>query len=866
MLLASGTRLGPYEVRSPLGEGGMGIVYRAHDTKLKRDVALKVLPDRFADDEERLSRFQREAQALAAVNHSNIAQIYGFEESGETRCIVMELVEGETLQELMQRGPIPVEEALVIATQIAEGLEAAHERGVIHRDLKPANIKRTPSGNVKILDFGLARIFDSGPADMSLANSPTMMSGTAAGMLIGTASYMSPEQARGKAADTRADIWAFGAVVFELVTGRQAFAGETVTDLLASVIKSDPDWSALPPSTPDQLRFLLQKCLQKDSRRRLQHIGDARIAIEDILAGHAVPSTAGQPARPSREHYVWTLVTLVLAAATVFLGIDYFRRSPVEVPPAARFSVIPPEKTAFRRDGAFQAISQDGTKLAFVATDSQYEPPRLWVRTLDSMVPQAVPGTQGAQIPFWSPDGRSIGFLAAGKLMKVDLPNGSPQTISNLPNLGRATWNRDGVIIFAAETGPLRRVMVSGGAISDATELDKSQETAHRSPVFLPDGRHFLYTHDSQATPPTDIMLGSVDSKDSQLLWKEKVDWLGGYVVPGYLLYQRDRTVMALPFNLQKLKVTGEPVPVVDDVDGSFSASTNGVLSYRARAAGGGVKLVWFDRSGNQVGVEPVSGALQAPNLSRDGKRVTFEQASGGTSDIRILDLLRGTNMRVTLEGNSGRPVFSPDGTRVAFARYRNGNGSDVVVKSASGTGPEQRMAEDAEPTDWSPDGRHIIIVRNPGDLFLTSLTGDGKATPLITNPGGRRARFSPDGKWISYESNESGRYQIYIQRFPPSGDRVQVSVNGGDSSWWRSDGKELFFNSPDRKLMAVDVKLGASFEAGVPHTLFEVPGLINNGRFVASLDGKRFLMPIQFQDELQPITILVNWPSTLKR
>jgi serine/threonine protein kinase/Tol biopolymer transport system component len=866
MPLVSGTRLGSYEVQSVLGEGGMGIVYRAHDTKLKRDVALKVLPDHLAGDEARLSRFQREAQALAAVNHSNIAQIYGLEESGNTRCIVMELVEGETLQELVQRGPVPIEEVLSIARQIADGLEAAHERGIVHRDLKPANIKRTQNGIVKILDFGLARIFETASPDMNLMSSPTMMSGTAAGMIIGTAAYMSPEQARGKVADTRSDIWAFGAVVFELLTGRQAFAGETLTDLLASVIKNEPEWNALPSPASEELRSLLRRCLQKDLRRRLQHIGDARIAIEDILAGQAAPSTAVPPARRSRERYVWGLAILVLTAATVFLGINYFQDSPVDDAPLARFSVVPPEKTIFRPDGAFQALSQDGTKLAFVATESLYQPPRLWVRHLDSVAPQALSGTEGAQTPFWSPDGRAVGFFAGGKLKTVELPNGTPQTVSEMPPFWRATWNRDGVIIFGAATGPLRRVMATGGDISDATELDKTRgETAHRSPVFLPDGRHFLFSLDSAATPPMDILLGSADSKDSKTLWKERVDWLGGYVAPGYLLYQRDTTVMALPFDLKKLKVTGEPVAVVNDIEGNFSASANGVLSYRTAAASDGVKLVWFDRTGKQVGIEPVSGALQAPNLSRDGKRVAFQQASGrNTSDIRILDLLRGTNMRVTLEGSSGRPVFSPDGTRVVFARYTS-NGSDVVVKSASGTGPEQRLEENSEPTDWSPDGRHILILRGDG-LYLLSLTEGAKSTPLITNPGGRRARFSPDGKWISYESNVSGRYEIYVQRFPPAGDRVQVSVNGGDSSWWRSDGRELFFNSPDRKLMAVDVKLGATFEAGVPHALFEVPGLINNGRFVASLDGNRFLMPIQFQDEFQPLTVILNWPSTLKK
>jgi Tol biopolymer transport system component/predicted Ser/Thr protein kinase len=867
MPLVSGTRLGPYEVQSSLGEGGMGIVYRAHDTKLKRDVALKVLPDHLADDEDRLSRFQREAQVLAAVNHSNIAQIYGLEESGKTRCIVMELVDGDTLQEVVKRGPLPVEETLAIAKQLAEGLEAAHERGIVHRDLKPANIKRTQNGTVKILDFGLARVFEAGSADASLTNSPTMMSGTAAGMIIGTAAYMSPEQARGKAADNRADIWAFGAVVFELLTGRQAFAGDTVTDVLASVMKNEPDWSALPSSTPEQLQSLLWRCLKKDSKRRLQHIGDARIAIEDIFAGDARLSPPTTPVRPTKERYVWVLVTLVLLAAIVFLGMNYFRRRPADVgAPAVRLTIPPPEKTIFRTDGAFHAISPDGTNVAFLATDSNYQPQRLWVRPLDSLTTQVLAGTDGALAPFWSADGKSLAFFQGGRLKKVDLSGSSVQTMFDIPLFWRGTWNSDGVIIFGMPSGPLRRATASGGALSDATELDKARgETSHRSPVFLPDGRHFLYSLDFPDTPPTNIVLGVLDSKDSQILFKDRVDWLGGYVAPGYLVYRRDRSLIALPFDVQSLKVTGEPIPIVNDVEAAFSASANGLLAYRARAVNAGVKLVWFDRSGSQVGVEPISGALQAPNLSRDGKRVTFEQSSGGTSDIRILDLLRGTNMRVTLEGNSGRPVFSPDGTRVAFARYSKDNSSsDVLVKSASGTGPEQRLAEDAEPTDWSPDGRHIIILKD-GGLFLVNLNGDGKATPLVTNPGGRRARFSPDGKWISYESNESGRYEIYVQRFPPQGDRVQVSVNGGDSAWWRSDGKELFFNAPDRKLMAVDVTLGSNFGAAVPHALFEVPGFINNGRFVASLDGNRFLMPIQFQDEFQPLTVIVNWPAMLR-
>ena len=853
-MLKSGTCIGPFEIQSPIGEGGMGVVYRAHDTKLKRDVALKALPEPFALDAERLSRFQREAQALASLNHPNIAQIYGLEESGNVRCIVMELVAGETLHEQVQRGPVPLDEALDIAKQIVDGLETAHERGIIHRDLKPANIKRTPDGRVKILDFGLARMFDSRAGNADVSNSPTMMSATGAGMILGTAAYMSPEQARGREAGVRSDIWAFGAVLYELLTGRQAFQGETVTDLLASVIKSEPDWSALPASTPEPIRLLVRQCLQKDSRRRLQHIGDARIFLEEMKvemkAGFA-PAGAASPVPRSRERSAWILITAALSVALAFVAVSSLRRAPAEAA-AVRFTISPPENTQFSRSFGFQAVSPDGTKLAFSATDNQGRR-MLWVRPLDSLTAQPIAGTENAGAPFWSGDGRSVGFAIKGQLKRVELSGGASQTIGSLSSFSGATWNHNGVIIFGTEDGPLQRVAAAGGTPLAVTELDKSQnERFHGSPMFLPDGEHFLYATGNN------LLVGSLESKERQILM-DSGRCPCGYTDPGYLLFLRGSTLMAASFDAARLRVTSDAFVVAAELEGAFSASTNGVLSYRS-TSGGAYKLTWFDRSGKELGVEPVPGPMQAPNLSQDGKRVALQISSGeGKNDISILDLVRGTNMRVTLDGNSARPFFSPDGNRLVFVREGN-----IYMKSASGTGAEE-MLEKGEPTDWSPDGNYVFFIRG-GDLWSLSIK-DRMATRVVTGKGNdRRGRFSPDGKWFAYESDESGRFEIYVQKFPPSGERIQVSANGGNSAWWRSDGKELFFNTLERKLMSVDIRPGNAFDASPPKMLFEIPGEINNGRFIATPDGQRFLMPLQRVDDSQSLNVIVNWPATIKK
>ena len=863
-----GSTLGSYRVLDTLGEGGMGQVLRAHDTKLNREVALKVLPDSFASDPDRLARFEREAQVLAALNHQNIAHLYGVEESGAKRALVMELVSGQTLADRIKAGPIPLPDVLSIARQIAEALEAAHEQGIVHRDLKPANVKVRDDGVVKVLDFGLAKAYEPAALPGDPINSPTFTANaTQAGMILGTAAYMSPEQAKGKTVDKRSDIWAFGVVLYEMLAARSLFSNDNVTETLAQVILKDPDWSSLPPSTPPALRRLLARCLVRDPRNRLRDIGDARVALQEVEDKPEAETSGGRARTPSgwRERAIGVIALLGVLATTGLLIRSWLQPAPKLE--RVRFEVLPgPDAATWVR---WLELSPDGRHLAF----STSVPTRgLFLRSLDSPDIRLIGGnevftsTSAPLFFFWSADSQFIAYFADGKLKKLPVTGGPAQVICELPPAlsYTGTWNTDGVILFGAATREgtrIWRVSATGGQPAPLHETSGSEPPQEFFPSFLPDGRHYLALTPTGNGQSAQAFVGDLDSNSRQLL--PGVTTPPRYSSAGYLAFKREGSLMAQPFDASRRQLSGEPTVITEnlfDAVGQFSVSATGALAFRLSGESRDSPLMRFDRTGNLIRTESLTGTLQAPSLPRDGKRLAIERAEGSGIDVWVIDLVRGTNTRLTDDPlPDTRPVFSPDGERVAFTR------SDVIyLKSSSGTGTEERLIE-GETTDWSPDGKVISFIRD-ADLWAVRLDGDRTPVRIAQTKGNdRRGRFSPDGKWIAYESDFSGRFEVYVQRFPPTAERVQVSVDGGGSAYWRSNGKELYFSASDRTIMAVDVTLGSTFQAGTPRRLFDVPGLINNRRFVVTPDGQQLLVPVLKADPL-PITVILDWAAGLRK
>jgi len=895
--LSSGTKLGRYEIRSLLGEGGMGEVYRARDTELGRDVAVKVLPSSFSADRDRLSRFKQEACAAGALNHPNILVVHDIGAHDGSPYVVSELLEGETLRKRIAGSPLAQRRAIEYALQIAHGLAAAHEKGIIHRDLKPDNIFITNDGRVKILDFGLAKLTqDDGSQQQS--DIPTRRADTDPGVVMGTAGYMSPEQVRGQTLDQRSDIFSFGAILYEMLSGRRAFHGETAADTMSAVLKEDPpELSESNKTVSPVLERVVNHCLEKNPGARFHSAGDLAFALETLSGSTSVSTQtvtvpALTPGWISRNRLSMVLAA-VAVLATIALAILYFRRPPVPEAHTVRFFVQPPDKGTISGGGG-QHISPDGLRLVYPVTGPDGRR-LLWTRPVDSLTAQPLAGTEDGSNPFWSPDSRFIGFYAAGsKLKKVEFTGGPTQVLSDVQVGGGGTWNREGVIVFTKNSGDgLYRMSASGGAPARVTTLDESRkEVVHAWPYFLPDGRHFLYLARSPQSENTGIYVGTLDSSERKLLLN--TDSSAVYAPPGFLLFLRERTLMAQAFDASSLQLSGEPFPIADQVGQNpatgrafFSVSQTGVLTFLSISAPT-TQLAWFDRAGKQLALVGSPAADTAIRLSPDEKQLAVARLDiqAASTDIWLIDLARNVPSRFTFDpANENNPVWSPDRSRILFSSSRGGV-TNLYQRLASGTGSDEALFKSTQPIaplDWSPDGKFILYgvvsPKTDSDIWTLPLFGDQKATPYLqTEFSETQARFSPDGRWVAYTSNGSGSFQVYVQSFPPSGGKWQISTNGGGQPQWRHDGKELFFLSPDRKLMVVEVDSAEStFGAGVAKALFEVraelradfaiPAFPNASYYAASGNGQRFLVStLAGESTSTPLTVVLNWTAGIKR
>jgi Tol biopolymer transport system component len=905
MPLGPGTSFGPYVIEAPLGAGGMGEVYRARDTRLNRDVAIKVLPELVAADTERLARFTREAQTLASLNHPNIAQIFAVEElssaSGQTatRALVMELVAGEDLSDVIARGPLALDEALPIARQIIDALEAAHELGIVHRDLKPANIKIRDDGAVKVLDFGLAKAIDgAATGNSAAANSPTLtVHATQLGIILGTAAYMSPEQARGKAVDKRTDVWAFGCVLYEMLTGRKAFDGEDITEIISAVVKTEPDWNALPNDLPAHVGTVIERTLVKDRKARIPDLSVVRYMLDGAMPG-VIPIDAA-PARRRGSSVVWKAAAGLLALTTLAATAAWYRASSV-IAPMARFQILPPDNTTFRiagaRPAAMGAISPDGQTLAFTAQDGSGKR-LLWVRSIASLAAQSLAGTEEATYPFWSPDGRSIGFGVPGRLMKIAATGGPPQTLCTTsgPTIaGRgAAWNRDGTIVFNNGPGPLYRVPADGGTPEPIGKLAPGI-AAWAFPSFLPDGRHVLYYASSTVASLSGVYVTSIDGGEPKRILTADTGAVYA-AATGHVLFVRQGTLLAQHFDLTGLTPSGDAVPVAERVESgvlpgvvSFSVSGTGVLVYGASDAEQMIQMTWVDREGKAIGSLGPPAQYKGTELSPDGTRVAAHRHEGTGGDIWVTDVSRGATSRFTFDAaqDNSSPVWSPDGNRIAYASTRPGKWG-VYARPSNNVGDEERLFEvDAtgvappQPVSWASDGSLIVVITDEKaqkHVWSVSLSGEHKATQLTrTGVIEVHGQVSPDGKWLAYMSTEnSATPEVYVTSLFAGGGKWPISSGGGNFPRWSGDGRELFYLSGGQ-MMAVEVKTtGSTFEPGRARSLFG-PLLQIAAHptayfpFAVAKDGQRFLIPRPPAgaptDQKQAIVVVLNWAAALKK
>jgi serine/threonine-protein kinase len=884
----------------------MGEVYRAHDSTLGRDVAIKILPDAWLRDPDRLSRFDREARVLASLNHPNIGAIYSIEDAYDStegvagRALVLELVEGLTLAErLTRRAPgLALQEALDIARQVANALDAAHEKGIVHRDLKPANIKITPAGVVKVLDFGLATYAapptGSGSLGAGLASSHVQtvaVGSTGEGLIVGTAAYMSPEQARGLPVDKRTDMWAFGCLVYEMLSGRPPFLGNTVTDTLAFVLEREPNWASLPPDASSGIRRLIERCLVKDPKRRLRDIGDARLEIDAALDAPPSSEVARSAGRPSGMARRWLPALLVTAVVSGLAGWMLGRRS---TPVASgsdgvtRLVITPPPGEPLAVDTSAVAVSPDGRRVAYVAGEGGHQ--RIYMREIDQFTSTPLAGTEGGSNPFFSPDGQWLGFLANGKLRKMSVGGGSPQTITETAQtvsaFAVANWERDDSIYFTPIVGTgIWRVPAAGGMPTTVTTL-KSGENSHRWPQLLPGGKALLFSAD--VPPASQVFVQLLDTGERRSLVKGVA---ARYLSTGHLVYVQAGTLMAVPFDLARLQLAGTPVAMssgvmqvgrlrtstVSNSTPQLSFSTFGTMAYipanqRTRQAA----LVWVDRNGAEQQTGASGGSYYQPRLSPDGRRVAVTVGGEDHDDLWLYELARETWSRVTSGGNNAFPLWSPDGRRLAYSSDKAGP-DNMYSRSLDGSTGEERLIASEQANycfSWSRDGVLAYVLPSPRtlqDIWVLRPDQKGNATPFLQTPFGEGApAFSPDGRWIAYVSNESGRNEVYARPFPGPGEKITVSAEGGNEPVWTRNGRELLYRNAD-SMMAVDVSTSPSFSTGKPRRLFEKhyePTLALWPNYDVAIDGRQFLMvkTIGQEEAASQINVVLNWGEELKR
>ncbi len=873
MSITPGTRIGAYEVITVLGAGGMGEVYRARDPRLNRDVAIKVLPALVTGDAERVARFQREAHLLASLHHPNIAQIYGFEDVSGTKALVLELVDGPTLADLIARGRVPVDEAIGIAKQIADALSAAHDQGVVHRDLKPANIKLTKDGTVKVLDFGLAKEIQPSDSAPGLSLSPTITSPalmTSGGMILGTAAYMSPEQARGKAIDRRSDIWAFGCVLYEMLTGRRAFDGEDITDVLSKVLQREPDFGALGPQVPPRVHELLRRCLEKDRKRRLADIADARYELDEATA--TKPATIAPPRANRRGWHAAALAAAALAgAASAALGLRSAGSPAVDAQPISFTLDLPEGLTGV----GVVSVSPDGQYLAF----SGGPPWGIWLRRLDTAGARLLPGTEGTGQIIWSPDSRAIAFAAEGSLKRLEIASGSITTITTGRGVSPA-WGPAGTILFMRGNG-LMRLNATGG--SPTVVLDDIGMYSH--PSFLPDGERFLLADFRALTPQRGagtVYLGSLGSREKKELLRADSR---AVFANGHILFVHNRMLRAQAFDLASGTVSGDPATIAENVwPGSvgmpwLSASDNGVLAFPVLDTPNS-QLAWLDRSGKLVANVTEPGEYSNARVSPDGSKVVLGifDPRARSRDIWVLVLERGTRTRLTQDpGDEMNPVWSPDGQSIAFSSDRNGQ-RDVFRRSADGSGEDVLLVGNQyskSVNDWAPDGKTIMFNgphANGDGLSLVDAAarpGAGATAYPMASPNPQSAQFSPDGRWVVFSSNSTGRQEVYAASLSGKGGSVILSTQGGIQPRWSRDGREIFYLTLERdRIMVVPVTVGETLRAGAVRELFkvDVADVVGSHLYDVSPDGQRFLVNIRVGPRITPIRVMVNWPAVLRK